>query len=109
MVVLPQPDGPTNTATSPAPSAKLKSASTSCRSPTAFVNALRAISTSTCTGSTPRYAGCERPYQGGFDGVHHRRESHRIGKQTGDVEQREGDADREANAIRAPEQSGTLE
>src|SRR5712671_2139727 len=54
MVLLPHPDGPTNTPTSPAPSAKLKSESTSNRSPAAFVNALRAISTSSCTGPPPR-------------------------------------------------------
>ena len=54
MVLLPQPDGPTNTPTSPAPSVKLMPASTSWRSPAAFLNALLVMSTSSRTGPPPR-------------------------------------------------------
>src|SRR5438105_12068848 len=106
MVLLPQPDGPTNTPTSPAPSPNLRSTSTSCRSPAAFVNALRAISTSSCTGAPPRYSGFKGLHQDGFDREHHRHETERIGEQTRNVEQLEGNADLETDAIWASEQFG---
>src|SRR4030088_2635182 len=106
MVLLPQPDGPTNTPTSPAPSAKLRSASTSNRSPAAFVNALIAISTSSCTGAPPRYPDFKRLHQHGLDGEHDRHETQRIGQQARDVEELEGHTDLEADAVRAAEQFG---
>src|SRR5712675_1977945 len=101
MVLLPQPEGPTNTPTSPAPSVKLRPVMASCCSPAAFVNVLRAISTSSCTGPPPRQPRLERLHQEGLDGEHHRHETERIGEQAWNVEQLESDADLETDAVRA--------
>src|ERR1700737_3159711 len=106
MVLLPQPDGPTNTPTSPAPRLKASSPSASCCSPAALVNTFRAILTSSCTGPPLRYAGFKRLHQHGFNDEDHRGEGERISQQARDVEQLESDADLETDAVRASEQFG---
>ena len=81
IVLLPQPDGPTNTAASPAPSAKATPATTSCRSPAALLNVLPVISTSSRTGAPPGCPGLKWLHQQGFNEEHDRREAERVGKQ----------------------------
>ncbi|MEY9176240.1 hypothetical protein ABIF15_007472 [Bradyrhizobium elkanii] len=53
-VLLPQPDGPNSTPTSPAFSVKVTLSSTSCRFPAALSKLLPVILTSSCTEPPPR-------------------------------------------------------
>src|SRR5882724_891332 len=104
MVLLPQPEGPTKTPTSPGESAKRMPVSTSWRSRVAFSKVLLVISTSSRTEPPSRYSGFKRLHQEGFDDQHDGREAQRIGQQERDVEQLEGDPDLEADTIRPSEQ-----
>src|SRR5689334_25133579 len=104
IVLLPQPDGPTKTPTSPARSENEMRPSTSWRSPAAFSKCLPVISTSSCTRPPPRYTKFKGLQQQGLDHEHHGRKGQRIGQQQRDVEQLERNADLEADAVRASQQ-----
>src|SRR6266702_8411239 len=100
IVLLPQPDGPISTPTSPEASANLIGASTSCVPPAALLNVLPVIWTSSRTGAPPCCTGLERLHQRRLDHEHDGGECQRIGEQPRRVEQLEGDADLEADAVR---------
>src|SRR5438874_12152913 len=104
IVLLPQPDGPTSTPTSPVPSANLTGASTSCVSPAALLNVLPEISTSSRTGTPPICACLKRLHQHRLDDEHDSSKRQRIGQEPRRVEQLERDADLEADAVRPPQE-----
>src|SRR6188472_4488888 len=79
-------------------------ARTSCCSPAALLKVLLVISTSSRTGTPPRCPGFKWLHQQAFDDEHDRRETQGVGEQERDVEQLEGHADLEADAVRASEQ-----
>src|SRR6516162_2056073 len=105
-VLLPQPDGPITTPTSPAASEKWIPAKTSWRLPAALSNALPEISTSSRTGSPPRQPRLEWLQHCRFNHEHDGCEGQRVSKQARNIEQLEGDTDFEADAVRAAEQFG---
>src|SRR6202158_2806643 len=106
IVVLPQPDGPTNTATSPRPSTKPMSRSTSSRSPAAVTKVFCSISTSSSALPPAGRMSFKGLHQECFDRQHNGREGPRIGEDVGNVEQLERSADLEADAVRSPQQFG---
>src|SRR5262249_25110667 len=106
IVLLPQPEGPTNTPTSPGESAKQMPASTSWRSPAAFSYVLLRLSASSCTEPPAGYTGFKWLHQQGFDDQHDGGKAQRIGQQKRNVEELEGDTDFEADAVRPSEQFG---
>src|SRR4051812_2547343 len=106
IVLLPQPDGPISTPTSPDRSANFTGASTSCVSPAALLKVLPVISTSSRTGPPPCCTGLERLYQHRLDHEHDGGEGEGIGEQPRRIEQLESDADLEADAVRASQQFG---
>src|SRR5262245_50519210 len=103
-VVLPQPDGPTSAPTSPRASAIAMSRRTSSRSPAAVRYALRRMRTSSRPEPPAGCASFKGLHQENLDGQNHRHEGERVGEDAGHVEQLEGDADLEPDAVRPAEQ-----
>src|ERR1700741_623461 len=104
IVVLPQPDGPTKAPTSPWPSAKATSRSTSARSPEADRNAFRTMRTSSRSESPTGRASFKGLHQEGFDRQHHGGEAQRIGEDSCHIEQLERNTDLESDAVRPSQQ-----
>src|SRR5689334_23328566 len=96
IVVLPQPEGPTKAATSPAASPKFMSRSTSCRAPAALTNTLRAMVTLSKAYPPAEGAFFERLHKKGFDEEHDDHEGQRVGQDLGDVKKLKGNADLKA-------------
>src|SRR6185436_11226653 len=104
MVVLPQPEGPTKAPTSPWPSSKAKSRSTSRRSPAAVRKALRVMRTSSRPQAPTGRMSFKGLHQEGFDHQQDRDEDQGIGENTCHVEQLKRNADLKTHAVRPPEQ-----
>src|SRR5437764_14623139 len=104
IVVLPHPDGPTNTTNSPARSVNATSRITSRRSPEAATKALRAMDTSSRAEPPTGYASFKGLHQKCLDRQHDRRESQRIGKDTCHIEQLKRKPDLQSDTIRLAKQ-----
>src|SRR5690348_7139242 len=104
IVVLPQPDGPTKAPTCPRASEKERSRSTSREPPDAASYDLRWMCTSSRSEPPAGCASFKGLHQQGFDRQYDDYERQRIGENAGHVEQLEGDADLESDAVGAPEQ-----
>src|SRR5215204_6731134 len=100
IVVLPQPDGPTSAPTSPRLSAITTSRSTSRRSPAAVRYAFRRMLTSSRPKPPAGCASFKGLHQKDLDRQYDRYEGERIGEDACDVEQLEGDANLESDAVR---------
>src|SRR5215472_5119417 len=92
------------TPVSPSLSVNVISLSTAWRSPAALLNALLATSTSSCTGTPPGQLDFKGLNQDGFDDEHDGPKAQRISKQERDIEELEGHADFETDAVRPPQQ-----
>src|SRR6266852_6337609 len=104
IVVLPQPDGPTRAPTSPAPSQKAMSWSTSRRAPEAVLYAFRATRTSSRPKSPAGCASFKGLHQQNLDRQHDGDEGERVGQDTCHIEQLERNANLESDAVRPAEQ-----
>src|SRR6266571_2699867 len=104
MVVLPQPDGPTNAPTRPRASVKATSCSTSRWSPEALTNDFRSMRTSSSPDSPAGHMSFKGLHQQGFDHQHHADEGQCVGENTCHIEQLKRNADLESDPVRPTEQ-----
>src|SRR5262245_13708135 len=93
IVVLPHPDGPTRTPTSPRTRVKATSRSTSSELPDAARYILRTIRTSSSAESPAGCASFNGLHHQGFDRQYDDNKGQRIGEDAGHVEQLERNAD----------------
>src|SRR5215471_9403638 len=104
IVVLPQPDGPTSTPTSPWRSEKATLPRTSRQSPAAVRYAFRATRTSSGPDPPLVRASFKGLHQQDLNCQYHGDEGERIGQDTCHIEQLEGNADLESDPVRPPQQ-----
>src|SRR5262249_53067062 len=99
IVVLPQPEGPTNAPTSPSASRNATSRSTSAPSPAADTKALRTMRTSSRSESPAGRASFKGLHQEGFDRQHDGGEAQRIGQDSCHIEELERNTDLESDPV----------
>src|ERR1700692_3049075 len=104
IVVLPHPEGPISAPNDPASSRSFKPRTTSTAVPSADRKVFASMRSSSGAASPSDCASFKRLHQKACDHKHEHDEGDRIAQYPGHVEQREGRAQHEAYAVRAPDQ-----